>query len=86
MRDVATAAGNTSKQIKSIQRANKEHSSVSESLLTQLADVRRISERNAAGVHEARGSAADLLGQAATLRSTVAGRRTPKRRARANGR
>jgi methyl-accepting chemotaxis protein len=86
MKDVSAATSNTAKQVKLIQRANREHSTVSEDLLARLADIKRITERNAAGVHEARGSAADLLGQAAALRTSVTKGRTVKPRGRANGR
>ena len=56
MKEIAGVAASTARQIKQISRANREHSSVSPSLLTQLEDVRRITERNAAGVKETRGT------------------------------
>ena len=42
IKDIAAAAVNTSKQIKLIHRANREHSTVSASVVGQLADIRRI--------------------------------------------
>jgi hypothetical protein len=57
---------------------------VSDNLLSQVAEIRRITERNATGVHEARGSARDLVAQAAALRGAVGG--SARTRARANGR
>ena len=43
-------------QIKLITRANREHSGVAGALLEQLTEVRRITDRNAAGVKETRGN------------------------------
>jgi methyl-accepting chemotaxis protein len=73
MRDVVAAATNTSKQIKLIHRANREHSTVAGGLLQQVADVRRIAERNAAGMTRTRGSLDELEAQARALGAAVAG-------------
>ena len=67
MKDMSAAAQNTSKQVKLITGANREHSTVSASLLTSLGEIREITERNASGVRRTRGSSDDLLRRAGTL-------------------
>ena len=81
MREMTAAAQNTSKQIKLITNANKEHSTVSGSLLTALGEIRQITERNASGVKRTRGGTDDLLRRAQALAALVD---RPARRA--NGR
>ena len=46
MREMSAAAQNTVKQLKLISAANREHSTVAASLLTSLAEVRVVSDRN----------------------------------------
>src|SRR5688500_20358673 len=67
MRDVVSAATNTSKQIKLIHRSNREHTTVAGNLLEQMFDVRRVAERNADGVKETRTSDEDLRSDAKAL-------------------
>jgi methyl-accepting chemotaxis protein len=71
MKDMTAAAQNTSKQIKLITTANKEHSTVSGSLLTSLEEIRHITERNASGVRRTRGGTDDLLRRAGALTALV---------------
>jgi methyl-accepting chemotaxis protein len=71
VQEISGVAASTARQIKQITRANKEHSSVSASLLAQLEDVRRITDRNAAGVQETRGSMSRLLEEAQALTDSV---------------
>jgi methyl-accepting chemotaxis protein len=82
MVEMTTASQNTSRQIKAISRANKEQSSVAGSLLTALAEIRRITERNASGIKKTRGGTDDLVRRADALAALVA----PPARRRANGR
>jgi methyl-accepting chemotaxis protein len=84
MRDITTATANTTKQIKLITHANREHAQVSETLLTELGEVRRVTDRNARGVQQTRVSTADLLRHAETLNDIV--ERGAGRRPGANGR
>ncbi len=56
-----------SRQIKQITRANREHSGVAEAMLGQIGDIRRIADRNAAGVKETRGTTSRLRDQAQAL-------------------
>ena len=84
--DMNTAANNVAKQSKLITRANREHSGVAEALLGQVAEVRRIADRNAAGVKETRGTTSRLRDQAKALTSIVEGRVTSaERRTSGNG-
>jgi methyl-accepting chemotaxis protein len=77
MKDVVAAVSNTSKQIKLIHRANREHTTVAGGLLEQVADVRRVAERNAHGVSETRSSVEDLRNQAIALGSAGDGTQGP---------
>ena len=84
--ETAAAAGSMSRQIKQITRANREHSGVAEALLAQVAEVRRIADRNAAGVKETRGTTTSLRDQAKALTSIVEGRAaSAERRTGGNG-
>jgi methyl-accepting chemotaxis protein len=71
MRDMSAAVTNTAKQIKLITHANREHSQVSGTLLTGLADVRKVTDRNARGVQQTRQNTADLLRHAEALNEIV---------------
>ena len=84
MKEMTGTAHNTLKQIKLITHANREHSTVSASLLTSLGEVRQITDRNAAGVKRTRGGTDDLVRRANALVALVerpAGRRRPNGRA-----
>jgi len=62
-----TVSAATARDIKAITHANRTQSSGAARLVTQLAEIRRITDRNAEGVRKTRGSTADLLKQAETL-------------------
>jgi methyl-accepting chemotaxis protein len=83
MRDMSTAAANTTKQIKLITHANREHSQVSDTLLGQLTEVRRVTDRNIRGVKDTQTSTADLLRHAGALRDLIES--SGVRRAASNG-
>jgi methyl-accepting chemotaxis protein len=88
LREMTAAAQNTSKQIKLITNANKEHSTVSGSLLTVLGDVRQMAERHASSVKRTRGGTDDLVRRASQLTELVNGpsrRRDSSRTPRSNG-
>src|SRR6185295_1342557 len=70
--EMTTASQNTSRQIKAISRSNQEQSIVAGSLLTTLAEIRRITERNASGVRNARGGTDGLVRRADRLAALVA--------------
>jgi methyl-accepting chemotaxis protein len=75
-----------SRQIKQITRANREHSGVADVLVGQINEVRRIADRNAAGVKESRGTTTRLRDQAKALTSIVEGRpASAERRSSGNG-
>jgi len=71
MRDMTDHAQMTSKQIKLITRANAEHSQAAQSLFTSVAEIRTITDRNAAGVKQTRGGTDDLLKRAQALIAIV---------------
>jgi methyl-accepting chemotaxis protein len=60
--------------------ANRAQSASAARLIAQIAEIRRITERNAEGVRQTRGSTADLIKQAESLTglmdSAIAGRST----------
>jgi methyl-accepting chemotaxis protein len=88
LREMTAAAQNTTKQIKLITSANKEHSTVSGSLLTVLGEVRQMAERNASSVKRTRGGTDDLVRRASQLTELVdspSRRRVSSRTPRANG-
>src|SRR5258705_2752250 len=66
-REMAKAAASTASEIKTITQANKGQSAAAVRLVSQRSENRRITERNADGVRQARGGTADLLKQAETL-------------------
>jgi methyl-accepting chemotaxis protein len=74
MKEMSGAAENTSKQIKLITVANREHSTVSTALLDSLRQIREITDRNAHGVKETRGGTDDLLERAEALISLTQAR------------
>ena len=61
------AAVSTERDIKLITQANRAQSATAAQLVSQIADIRRITERNAEGVRQTRGGTAALLKQAETL-------------------
>jgi methyl-accepting chemotaxis protein len=83
MRDISAAVANVSKQIRLVTQANREHSTVSESLVAGLSEVRKVTDRNVRGVQQTRQSSADLIRHAEALNELVDG---SARRPSANGR
>jgi methyl-accepting chemotaxis protein len=71
MKDMARASNATARDIKLISAANNTHSQAAGRLASQVADIRRITERNAAGVKQTRGGTSDLLRQAEALSSLM---------------
>ena len=67
MRDVLSNSQNITKQIDLITKANKQHSSRAGRVLTQLKDVRAITERNARSARDTQGGTGDLLRHAEAL-------------------
>jgi methyl-accepting chemotaxis protein len=83
MKEMARAAASTAKDIKAITQANKTHSVGATRLVSQLAEIRRVTARNADGVRQTRGGTADLLKQAEMLTGLVDSAADPRS---ANGR
>jgi len=71
LEEMAKAAASTAKETKTLTEANKRHSVGAAQLVSQLADIRRITERNADGMRQTRGGTADLLKQAELLTGLV---------------
>jgi methyl-accepting chemotaxis protein len=67
MKEMAGAAASTARDVKSITQANRTQSASAAQLLSQVADIRRVTERNAEGVKQTRGGTAALLKQAEAL-------------------
>jgi hypothetical protein len=72
MKDMTVAATSTARDIKHITHANRAQATTAAQLQSQLADIRRITERNAEGVKRTRGGTADLLKQADALSGVMA--------------
>ena len=70
MKELSAASLNTAKQIKLISGANREHATVSAGLLTQLREIRQVTEQNVVTARDARGATATLARDAATLTGT----------------
>ena len=87
MKEMHASAQNTGNQIRLITNANREHSTVSTSIISALADIRQVTERNAGGVRRTRDGAKDLLKRTAALtaRAAAPSARQDKRRPRSNG-
>ena len=68
---MTASAANTTKQIKGITAANKEHSQTAGAALEDLAELRRITDRNADGVRQTREGTADLVRAAQALTAMV---------------
>ena len=62
-----TAANANAKDIKLITHANLAQSGAAARLVTDLADIRQVTERNVEGVKQTQGGTADLLRQAEAL-------------------
>jgi methyl-accepting chemotaxis protein len=71
MRDMTSAAANTATQIKQITHANREQSVAAAAIVRDLEETRRVTERNASGVKQTRGSSADLVRYAQALTAVV---------------
>ncbi len=82
MKEMAKAAELSAREIRSVAKANQQHSKSTAKVVAQLADIRRITQRNAEGVSRTRGGTADLIEQARALTGLMNG--SPKRSA--NGR
>ena len=67
MKEMSSATSNTTKQIALITKANKERADACAGIAGQMKDIRRITERNASGVKQTRGSTGDLVTQAQAL-------------------
>jgi methyl-accepting chemotaxis protein len=67
MRDVLGGSQNITKQIDLITKANKQHSARTGRVLTQLKDVRVITERNVRSARDTHGGTGDLLRHAEAL-------------------
>ncbi len=67
MKEMAKAAELSAREIRSVAKANQQHSKSAAKVAAQLADIRRITQRNADGVSRTRGGTADLIEQARTL-------------------
>jgi methyl-accepting chemotaxis protein len=82
IREVATAAADTTRNVKLLSRANLEHSAVADQLLGRMSEIRRITDRNASGAKDTLGSTDELLAQARTLTALM---QPVTRRATGNG-
>jgi methyl-accepting chemotaxis protein len=67
MREMSSGSAAIARDIKLITQANRAQSSTAAQVVSQVADVRRITERNVEGVKQARGGTAALLKQAEAL-------------------
>ena len=89
MKDMTSASANTANQIKQITRTNRDHSVSAAAVVTELAELRRVTDRNASGVKQARTTTADLLRYAEALTSVVDDLQRPngsnRRASRTNG-
>ena len=75
MRDVLTGTQNIAKQLSLISKANKQHSTAAGRVLTQLKDVRTVTERNARAAKDTQGGTGDLLRHAEALTGALASHR-----------
>ena len=71
MRGMTADVQNAAKQIKLITTANIEHSTTAAVLLASIAEIRQITDRNAAGVKQTRGGTDDLRRRAQALAALV---------------
>ncbi len=72
MRDMSGAAEEVARRIAKITRANREHSTISGTLVTALGDARAVTERNVRAVRETKAGPEDLLQQAHELAGIIA--------------
>ena len=73
MNEMARAAASTARDIGLITQANRTQSATASQLVSQIADIRRITERNVEGVRQTRGGTAALVKQAETLSGIMGG-------------
>jgi len=73
MKEIAKAAELSSREIRAVAGGNKQQSKGAAKLVAQLADIRRVTQRNADGVGKTRGSTVDLLKQAQALTGLMNG-------------
>jgi methyl-accepting chemotaxis protein len=67
MKEIAKAADQTSRDIRTIAKGNQQHSRGMTKLIAQIAEIRRITQRNMEGVGRTRTGTADLIDQARAL-------------------
>jgi methyl-accepting chemotaxis protein len=72
MKEIVKASEQSSRDIRQVALANKQQSKATARLVGQLADVRRVTQRNAEGAGRTRGGTTDLLRQAQTLAALMA--------------
>jgi hypothetical protein len=85
MKEMSKATDSTARDLRLITSANQAQSSAAARLSSLLADIRRVTERNAEGVTQTRGGTVALLNQAKALVDVMgssAGRRLPNGRTR----
>ena len=71
MKEMAKAADQSAREIRTVAKGNQQHSKGTAKVVAQLADIRRITQRNAEGVSRTRGGTADLIDQARSLTSLM---------------
>jgi methyl-accepting chemotaxis protein len=71
IKEMSDGARNIGKQINSITRANREHSTASVGLLNNLSSIKQITERNAQGVRDTLRGTEGLIERARTLDSII---------------
>jgi methyl-accepting chemotaxis protein len=70
-RDMTVSSQNVSKQIGLMTRANREHASQAQNVISALAEIRTVTESNARGVRETQRAAASLLERAKGLNTIM---------------
>ena len=71
LKEMTTASENVARQVRVISAANREHSTAGNTILNHIAEVRRISDRNAAGAKETSASSEMLLRTAESLLNVI---------------
>ncbi len=86
MKEMLASAQNTGNQIRLITNANREHSTVSASIISALGEIRQVADRNAGSVRRTRGGAKDVPKRAPVItRGGAPSGGQGKRRPRSNG-
>ena len=67
MKEIAKSAERSSREIRTVAKGNQQHSKGMTKIVGQLAEIRRIAQRNAEGVGRTRSGTADLIDQARAL-------------------